>query len=296
MLHGWAQNVHVFSNRGRKLTKRLNKAGYRVVFLQGPHRLPPIADTCAGVGTTEGEDHQKSCNDGTKNPSREYAYAWFLYDDSCGDDPSATNNLKPSPTGDFRGMDASLEYLSHELRKEQRELQKTTTGRQVVTSIPLFLLGFSQGAVLVHKVATEICQGDTNVHDSNSAAALTSYSRRSWPDIQKCILVSGFSYTTSILRNSGSNVNAGIEDHEHCSGSHQSSDSGNDKNRRTIPSFHVVGKNDHRVSPCLSLELYSLEPCFGGESSQQKVLWEHDRGHVLPQNREFCERLLKFLS
>ena len=71
---------------------------------------------------------------------------------------------------------------------------------------------------------------------------------------------------------------------------------------RYMPSFHVVGSKDSRVSPCLTMELYDLEPCFGrgeqrqGEEEENKVLWEHDRGHVLPQDLKFCDRLLEFLS
>jgi hypothetical protein len=60
-----------------------------------------------------------------------------------------------------------------------------------------------------------------------------------------------------------------------------------------MPSFHVVGRKDSRVNPCLTLELHSREPCFGGS---EKILWEHDRGHVLPQDREFCDRLIDFLG
>ena len=317
MFHGWAQNVYVFSNRARKLTKRLNKAGYRVVFLQGPHRLPAVEPTSASADSTnftEERSPQRNGRDGgsksTSSFSREYAYAWFFYDDPSGGDKNSnrdSNNsqppvLQPSPTGDFPGMDSSLLFLRNELRADQIEFCKTRTASNqnaVKAGIPpVFLLGFSQGAVLVHKLATMACGSDSSDDcEFPGVPDIDNFRRHMgdpWNDIQKCILVSGFSFTTSLRRNDETDIHksSGEDDHRaeiiECSGS--------TSRRRTIPSFHVMGRKDSRVSPHLTLELYSLEPCFGQNDSCQKILWEHDRGHVLPQDRAFCDRLLEFLA
>ena len=301
MLHGWAQNVHVFSNRARKLTKRLNKARYRVVFLQGPHRLPSLEGSCSEV-----PDHPPSSTSRSTCFSREYAYAWFLYDDPGN--PSASRRsepavLGPSPTGDFWGMDASLAHLERELRVDRKGFRDESPASLAdakatapAKAPPFFLLGFSQGAVLVHKVATLAC-GSDGVGAAPGCDPGASFWYRA--GIQKCILISGFSFTTSI--NVAPWVNLNTEDG--CGNSN-----GERKTKafpcsaitpkRTMPSFHVLGRQDTRVSPYLSLELHSLEPCFGGgrDETSYKVLWEHGRGHILPTNREFCDRLLGFLA
>lgn len=287
MLHGWAQNVHVFSNRARKLTKRLNKVGYKVVFLQGPHRLPPVEGTSTRTTTIDtNEDRNSNPNEIHSTFSREYAYAWFLYDNV--NDQSATNGfqdpvLKPSPSGNFRGMDSSLDFLRNELRKDRNKFLETTT-KQEADIPPFFVLGFSQGAVLVHKIATLACADGDKVDTNDSFL-------EPWKDVKKCILVSGFSFTTSIRQEDESNDdehnNEKVNDHDN---------PGTTMERRSIPSFHVVGRKDSRVSPCLTLELHDMEPCFFGRKYTDKILWEHDRGHVLPQDQKFCERLIKFLA
>ena len=261
MLHGWAQNVHVFSNRARKLTKRLNKAGYKVVFLQGPHRLPPVEGTLT-VNADQHNNEYESAKDNTVF-SREYAYAWFFYGDAGSSEPAV---LEPSPEGDFRGMDISLSFLQSELKADRVKFLETNHDGGPP---PSFLLGFSQGAVLVHKVATLACERSDVTENHNAFEA-----------IQKCVLVSGFSFTAWIQRE----------------------DDANNDTRRTrttiMPSLHVVGNKDSRVSPHLTMDLYNLEPCFGGgeQGENTKILWEHDRGHVLPQDLKFCNRLLEFLA
>ena len=292
MLHGWAQNVHVFSNRARKMTKRLNKAGYKVAFLQGPHRLPHIEGTSmrtTTIDTNEREYQNNNPKDNNSAFSREYAYAWFLYDNE--EDQSATDSfqdsvLKPSPSGNFRGMDASLDFLRNELRADRAEFLETRTDHQEADIPPFFVLGFSQGAVLVHKIATLACADGDNI-DTNTSRL------EPWKDVKKCILVSGFSFTTSIRENDESNAHK--QNNEMVN---QPDSSGTTVERRTMPSFHVIGRNDSRVSPSLTLELHDMEPCFCGRKhdTEDKVLWEHDRGHVLPQDQKFCGRLLEFLA
>lgn len=286
MLHGWAQNVHVFSNRAKKLTKRLNKAGYKVIFLQGPHRLPPVEGTL----TVTVSQLDSKCEGAKDNSvfSREYAYAWFLYDATSSSEPSV---LKPSSEGDFRGMDVSLSFLQNEIQTDRAKFLHNRSNHKDEGVPPFFLLGFSQGAVLVHKVATLACERSDSAANDNP-----------WKTIQKCILVSGFSFTSLIYRD--------LQEPDNTDGDILTRTGGEKKNgpntdnerivtESCMPSFHVVGNKDSRVSPRLTMELYDLEPCFGRGKQQRKnsrVLWEHDRGHVLPQDLDFCNRLLEFLS
>ena len=211
MLHGWAQNVDVFSNRTKKFIKRLTQAGYSVVFVQAPHRLPPLA-----------EELTTACTQPTAPPviphSREYAYAWFLYDDVDDDDDDDNDNdesnsshtrattkptVLPSPTGTYRGMEHSLWIIHEELtcirRNEEGRYYPTRKKKKIIhnddkniwnkkhsdsdktndiilddhpcsvpspsPSPPVYILGFSQGAVLVHKIATLVCYNDNDDDD-----------------------------------------------------------------------------------------------------------------------------------
>jgi hypothetical protein len=319
MLHGWAQNVFVFSNRAKKLTKRLTKAGHRVVFLQAPHRLPPIPTEqkqqqqqqqqqqrcCNGNNTTINNGNENENIDSSGSSSREYAYAWFFYDsnENNNDEPI----LLPSPTGNHRGMDRSLKLI-HEEIQAVRNNNETKNNKNnddddhhqkdndvPLPSPPVYVLVFSQGAVLVHKMATLTCDDDDSDDDC-------------WKYVRKCILVSGFSFTTSIgktmktkvtIVNNGSSSNISSSDcNDEGNLDHGGDDEDDDKKATNttiniIPSLHVLGNNDYRVRPYLTREVYMEEPCFGFGSG---ILWEHPRGHVIPQDRNFCNSVLEFLA
>jgi predicted esterase len=254
MLHGWAQNVHVFSNRSKKLLKRMVRAGYRVVFLQAPHRLPPKKEPATPIlPETNNGNNNGNNNNSNASASREFAYAWFVYNK---EDPSADTTPLPSPTGDFNGMNESLQVIKSEIERLYEE-----------TAAPVFLLGFSQGAVLVHKVATLACQ-ETPIISADDSTAISS-SQNPFSRIEKCILVSGFSFQerSSVLQ------------HER-------------NYHKVIPSLHVWGTQDTRVPPYLTRQVFLQDGCFQGKH----VVWEHPRGHVLPTDRTFCDFVLRFLS
>jgi hypothetical protein len=318
MLHGWAQNVYCFSNRAKKLTKRLTKAGYRVIFLQAPHRLPPIPTeqkqqqqrSCDGNDTTINNGNEKEIGnmDSSGSSSREYAYTWFFCDSN--EDNNDEPILLPSPTGNYRGMDRSLKLIHEQIQavRNNNETKKNNDDdnddddhHQEETGVPLpsppvFVLGFSQGAVLVHKIATLTCDDDDNDDDC-------------WKDVRKCILVSGFSFITSIgktmeakvtIVNNGSSSNSCSSDCIDESNLDHGGDGDDEDDKRAtnmtiniIPSLHVLGNNDYRVRPYLTREVYMEEPCFGSGSG---ILREHRRGHVIPQDRNFCNRVLEFLA
>ncbi|KAG7345639.1 serine hydrolase [Nitzschia inconspicua] len=280
MLHGWAQNVHVFSNRSRKLVKRLTRAGYRVVFLQAPHRLPPKQVSAKELEEEEEEEKENESSShihqnqttASSSSSRKYAYGWFLYNK---DDPAGDSNPLPSLTGDYHGMNESLEYLQLEL------LRLVTDNEEPTNSLPLFLLGFSQGAVLVHKVvATLVChqaeRQQTQQESDTNATQPRPPITNPWSRISKCVLVSGFPFQQMSVHGNNNN------DMDDRSVAHT----------KTIPSLHVVGTQDSRVAPYLTRQVYEQEPCFRGKCVQ----WEHPKGHVLPTDQAFCEFLIQFLD
>jgi predicted esterase len=293
MLHGWAQNVYVFSNRSKKLTKRLNQVGYKVIFLQAPYQLPPKKPPNSPKKENSDDDcdnlHNNNDNTGILQEyddtagcfSREYAYAWFVYTE---DDPTADTTPCPSTTGNYPGMKESLYYLRTEIQRirndeeniiKKNELIASTDATTTTTTRPsIYLLGFSQGAVLVHKVVTLAC---ATTNKSNSGGSDDMYHWRNM--IQKCILVSGFSFYSDIVN-----------------GRTSSDDSSNKQDdvpaRISIPSLHVIGINDKRVPPKLTRQVYQYEACF----HDRCVIWEHKRGHVLPQDRPFCNAVIEFLE
>lgn len=220
--------------------------------------------------------------------SREYAYAWFFYGNASESSSSEPAVSEPSPEGEFRGMDTSLSFLERELQADRVYFLGTNPDDDVP---PFFLLGFSQGAVLVHKVATLACENsDTTTEKHNP-----------FETIQKCILISGFPFTALIQRDvpKPDNADNGTMRTVKNNGGPKTEEQNSTRKTRTMPSFHVVGKKDSRVSPRLTMDLYNLEPYFGrGEQEEEntKILWEHDRGHVLPQDLKFCNRLIEFLA
>lgn len=182
-------------------------------------------------------------------------------------------------------------------------------------------------------------------HNTDCDSTITTISvhhqyRCCWKDrIQKCILVSGFSFTAQILKDdntSGSRrtLLRGMNQNINTSHSHSSTDSttethgaahvaagtvattataagstgtGTNSNStpcRTaiMPSLHVWGLKDDQVRPQFTRDVYLKEPCFGlgcfdsDSDSDYIQIWEHPRGHVVPQDRNFCNHVLEFLS
>ena len=55
----------------------------------------------------------------------------------------------------------------------------------------------------------------------------------------------------------------------------------------SIKSLHVIGRNDTSVRPNLSNELASL--------FQYPVIYEHEKGHLVPSNSAACHSIISFL-
>ena len=55
-----------------------------------------------------------------------------------------------------------------------------------------------------------------------------------------------------------------------------------------IKSMHIIGKNDMSVLPKLSKDLASL--------FHDPVIYEHDKGHLVPSNGASCKEIILFLD
>lgn len=153
MLHGWAQNPTVFQYQTKVLTKKLNKQGIDCLFLGAPIVLPPLETTPHIV--TAGNSFER------KKIGRQNARAWFLY--NVNEDFNDRSFWKSGRRIEYIGMDRSLRFLQEELERLPDNVKNIS------------LLGFSQGAVFAHMVAS-----------------LASTQGSPWNRIQKCILVGGF--------------------------------------------------------------------------------------------------------
>ena len=312
MLHGWAQNTTVFAQRTKKLTKRLVKNGYRVILLQAPHRLPPKKKENDDGHHQDQHQVEETINDNV-GLSREFAYAWFLYDDEDDDDDGDNNNNpmtgnndhgirnpKPSFTGTYRGMEESLDLVRREIINIESKFH------------PIHLLGFSQGAVLAHKITTLVCK-ERHTYD----VPLSSTQPRphpsvspGWMSIEKCIFVSGFPFqrpvdqrgendqgrnqdTIYTLSNRDKAGTLNFDDGQHVPSSsvcNLTSRTFTNASKLSIPTLHVIGAMDVRVHPELSYQL--IHQC----GFVQPKVWKHDRGHVVPQDMNFCQYVIDFLS
>jgi len=154
--------------------------------------------------------------------------------DNDNNNDNDDRNLRPSEMGNFWGMTESLEFVWKELRADKWQAAAATaaTTTAIVGAIgssslpaatrqpappPVFVLGFSRGAVLVHKIAMLACclrkrRSRSKIIDTNFNTDGLCYdnsednndidSRSVWSNVRKCILVSGFSFTASIGKSS----------------------------------------------------------------------------------------------
>lgn len=185
------------------------------------------------------------------NGSRENARAWFLYSDT--DAANATLSQSGEPLT-YVGLEETWTVIENELMQPDTE--------PTVDGVPFCaVLGFSQGAVLVHLLSI-----------------LTTRLPRDSPfrRINACLLASGFAaqhvskdmtspYHT-VLGNVPADQSAFIE----------------------IPSLHLIGKNDTSVEPKASEHLAQMY--------SQPMFLDHEKGHILPQHSDDCARIVAFLD
>ena len=202
------------------------------LFLAGPIVLPPIRmETSTSDGSSSSSNNN---NDAIHHKvGRQDARAWFLYqrDDNSNDDHDYWQSGKPI---EYVGLEESLSLLEGELR---RISPKTCA---------ISILGFSQGAVLTHIVAS-----------------LATSRVWPWNRIQSCILVGGFSAAPL----------------------HWPEEQ---LSRLSMKSLHVIGSRDIRVPPVLGHKL--------AEKFENAVIFEHDKGHIVPQQTASCMAIVTFIQ
>lgn len=115
MLHGWAQNAHVFRHKTRTLTKKLNSNGMDCLFLGGPIVLPPLL--VESKPEQDGMESSTNNDTTTTRMGREEARAWFLY--QRDDDPNTNDDYWQSGRPiEYVGLDESLRYLEGHLKAD----------------------------------------------------------------------------------------------------------------------------------------------------------------------------------
>mmetsp|Transcript_28612 Transcript_28612/g.61041 ORF Transcript_28612/g.61041 Transcript_28612/m.61041 type:complete len:250 (-) Transcript_28612:125-874(-) len=155
-LHGWAQNAYVMKSRTAKLEKKINQAGYDVVYLEAPHLLPMTSTV-----EIDGKEIQIT------NGQRENAKAWFVY--SSVDRADASMALEETPM-EYVGLDASIDQVKEYLMQCDGNL--------------CAILGFSQGATFGH-ILSELASTAKQKRHANLEA-------NPFAKIQCAILLSGF--------------------------------------------------------------------------------------------------------
>lgn len=233
MLHGWAQNAMVFRHRTRTLTKKLKANDIDCLFLDGPIVLPPLrmVDEQDGIETSTTNMHE---NDPNRSMGRKDARAWFLYqpNDDSNDNHDYWQSGRPM---EYVGLEDSLRFLEGELIRISPNVCNIS------------LLGFSQGAVFSHIVAS-----------------LAKSKGWPWNRIQSCVLVGGF--CAAPLDWCGEELLSNLP----------------------IRSLHVIGSKDIRVPPELGHRL--------AERFENPVIFEHDKGHIVPQQTAACVAIVTFIQ
>jgi pimeloyl-ACP methyl ester carboxylesterase len=126
MLHGWAQNAAVMRHGSKNLGKKLQKAGYTLAFLEGPHQLPTTSFV-----EIEGQRVE------IENGKRENARSWFLYNK---EDPSDASQSQAGERIEYYGLEESIAVVADAINT-------------IPNGMPIHLLGFSQGAVFCQILA-----------------------------------------------------------------------------------------------------------------------------------------------
>lgn len=240
------------TNRVLGRNRKFNQAGYDCIFLQAPHVLPPL---CRSKNENNNDNNAPSTTTSTTNIGRSDARAWFWYN---ANDPS---DIRASQSGEplvYHGLEASLAIVERELVANQQPQQPQFTPWPFTA-----ILGFSQGAVLGHILAHLAAKGRPLC----------------FANINAVILMSGFAAQHDVCHAQST--------HEH------SHDTSGLRERMvasiTLPSLHVIGRNDSSVAPSASCDLahaFFVEP---------QILW-HDKGHVIPQQQAHVSTMIDFLN
>jgi len=231
ILHGWAQNSVVMRNRTKKLNRKLTQMGYECIFPESPLLLPRERAGDCGI---------------ERKFSRENARAWFFYSDT---DPSDTSGSQTEQEMEYFGLKESLLII-------RNTLQSIGTDRDFCA-----VLGFSQGGVFAHVVASLAAKAQLNSDCKKSP----------FSKIRCVVLCSSFAAMNSNAFEDGF-----------------SSSRIRESGLINLPSLHVIGKRDTRVMPHLSEKLAA--------KFDKSQVYYHVKGHIIPQSGAVCSEIIEFID
>jgi len=273
MIHGWAQNAKVLKYKSKTLTRKLNQSGYDCIFIDGPFNLP-MKSTIEINGEKVEVDNGK----------RENAKAWFLYSNT--DPADASSALTETPMS-YVGLEDACKLICDILEKEVEENEFCG------------ILGFSQGAVMVH-----ILSAITSYNNSNEAHNQEKNINDIASTIEKEVLVKERTESISkpfhkikcsvFISGFKAMHNGPIEPYLP-----SMSLSNTTTNLSNIPSLHIIGNNDTSVIPELSKKLYSYfyhSSNNNDSSSNSNNILYHEKGHIIPQRSNDCAIIIQFLD
>ena len=258
MLHGWAQNAKIFMHRTMKVARKMKNAGYDVIYVDAPHVLPTKS-----VVSVEGQPVEIT------NTGRANARAWFTYN---AEDPCDVTEAQSGNAVEYIGLDGSLQFVA-EILSEYSDQKQT-----------VIVFGFSQGAAFAHvlaSLATSTCK-ESHLHKEHGICKVKNNDEAGGNDPFRCIkgtiCVGGFPamHRSQCLPTSTSQQSQSRYKISELTDS------------LSIPSLHMIGRNDTSVSPALSMDLAEL--------FLNHEMFEHDKGHCIPTNSASCTKMISFLD
>jgi predicted esterase len=267
-LHGWTQNADVLRQRCGTFSRKMARVA-DLTWATAPHHLPP---SLAGA--------------------RENARAWWSL---TREDPTDTAGaLDMSRRREYVGWPESRQYLAG-LWLQMKEGGREAEGAAESAANPhLGLFGFSQGAVAIHRLLTDIEIAERLLAAASSSPAAPPPPppppppRGFYPfthDEERAFLPSrgGTKPSFAILC-------AGFpsRDLAHVPQNEEEEGAAGKRFLFPTPSLHLSGSNDTTVDPSYQRLLAAdfLEP-----------LWrDHDKGHSVPQNAEDMKVIMEFVA
>ena len=250
MLHGWTNNAHTFREKTHGFVRKLRAAGARLVYVSAPYHVPKSA---AG--------------------DRDNARGWWYYRD-----------LSDIPGADVSDPIARFKRQYHGWEASRSYIASLWSSHGPFTG----LVGFSQGAVLVHQMLREVegwrRSGGTVPPDCGPIAAQPPRF-----GIMVCGFAARYGPPLPPVDDSNSNCSAppfiGGPGWPHAL--HLPLPHGPEPLLLT-PSMHCIGEGDTTVPPYLQHELAA---CFA-----DPVVCPSDKGHTMPQRAGELSAIVAFVK
>jgi len=195
------------------------------------------------------------------NGGRENARAWFAYN---RDDPCDTTESQSGRCIEYVGVEESVNVLAGVLR----ECSKGGNGDKEKYDDRgiLALIGFSQGGTFAHILASLAALGREEGFATHTNREMKC--SRIFASIDGVICIGAFPAKHSPREGSPHHLRL-------------------DRSLET-KSLHVIGKSDTKVCPELSRNLAT--------HFDDAVIYQHEKGHIVPTNSASCEALIGFLG